>query len=74
MVDIIFKHGEKAANIDCKTFFAWERKDISTGTATKRINENNHSDLIEEEFIELAHSLGYYRHSGKDEDNYDEED
>lgn len=50
------------AREDVKTFKAWEKEEITSVMAAKRIARNNEWDyLTDKEFVELAHSLGYWR-------------
>lgn len=50
------------AKEDVKTLKAWEKGQIVSVIAAKRIASNNEWDNFkEDEFIQLAHSLGYWR-------------
>lgn len=50
------------AKEDVRTFKAWEKEEITVVMAAKRIARNNEwEELTTDEFIELAHSLGYWR-------------
>lgn len=50
------------ARIDRDTFKQWETGHINTAQGCDRIAKNNRlTSVAEEDFIETAHSLGYYR-------------
>lgn len=50
------------AKEDVRTFMSWEKEKITTVMAAKRIARNNEwEELTTDEFIELAHCLGYWR-------------
>lgn len=62
-MSIKFKHGYTYAMRDCKTFSQWADKEITPEEGAFRISENNMLSirLTPEEFVEEAHSLGYWR-------------
>lgn len=62
----MFKRAESGsdwvAKEDVRTFKAWEKEEITVVMAAKRIARNNEwEELTTDEFVELAHSLGYWR-------------
>lgn len=69
---IRFKRGVDYAKEDKNIFNDWESHAIPTVIACRRIAKNNGLEYVsEEDFIETARSLGYFR---RDWENGDEED